>query len=107
MRALAMGAMWLTLCACAPQIPVPTESHVAAAQEHFKDATLPQLKAGRHVYLRKCSRCHVNYSPARFSAEKWTREVEKMSSRARLRQGESEAILRYILTMRRAEVDQP
>ena len=92
----------MALTACAPKLPVPTESDAALARTHFDDVTLAQLKTGRSVYLRKCSRCHVNYWPNRFSEEKWTREVEKMSSRAKLRQGEQEAILRYLLTMKRA-----
>lgn len=42
------------------------------------DARLSELRAGRDLYINKCSGCHALYSADRYNDETWTSEVLEM-----------------------------
>ena len=99
LRTLGFMAGLLLLARCTALIIAPTEADAIRAQEHWPDATVTSLQEGHQLYKQKCSSCHYLYPPEKFSAEKWSKEVDHMKERANLTTAETESILRYLLTM--------
>lgn len=49
------------------------------------------------LYYNKCSACHRLYSKKEFSKDKWEKEIERMSKRARLNEDEKKIIADFLL----------
>ena len=61
---------------------------------------LVDLRAGRELYINKCSGCHSLMAVDRFDDARWTAEVEEMvkSSKVRLTGDEKSRLLKYLTT---------
>lgn len=74
----------LGLMACAGVVPEPGESQLRFAEQHGYSAVLPDLQAGRHVFLLKCNGCHSLPRLKRYAPEKWPHILDSMSLQAEL-----------------------
>ena len=59
---------------------------------------LDALRAGRSLYVNKCSGCHSLIAPDRHSDVEWRQEVDEMVARKKIRlgPGDKESLLRYL-----------
>ena len=51
---------------------------------------------GEELYYDKCGGCHRLYTKTKLSKEKWRREVEDMSKKAKLSDEEKRMIIEYL-----------
>jgi hypothetical protein len=58
-------------------------------------ASVVYSNKGEKLYNEKCGGCHQLYPKAKFSSEKWRREIEAMSKKAKLSNEEKGKILKY------------
>ena len=89
------------IAACAGSIPVPTERHDRLAAREWPGTTHSDLVQGRQLYIENCSGCHSLKSPTDYSADEWRENVAEMKVKAKIRSGDSELILKYLLVANR------
>jgi hypothetical protein len=88
---LAMAA----LAGCAVYLPEP-DMMMAGGD----DARLSDLRAGRELYVNKCSGCHSLIPVDRFDDAKWSSEVEEMFrlKKVKMTGDDRDRLLRYLTT---------
>jgi hypothetical protein len=64
------------------------------------EARLSDLRAGRELYINKCSGCHSLIPVDRFDDARWTAEVDEMLKlkKVRMSDGDRDQLLRYLTT---------
>lgn len=85
----------LALAGCMAHVPPPT-----AEMAGGDDARLGELRAGRELYLSKCSGCHRLYDVENFSDKEWRFEVDEMLSlkKVKLTGDEERRLVLYLVT---------
>jgi cytochrome c5 len=84
--------------------PQPTAEQAAAAEKRWAGVTEADLKAGRDIYVNRCTKCHENFVADKFTEKKWLHELDDMAPKAKLDAGQKEQLTRYILSLRDALV---
>jgi hypothetical protein len=98
--------IFLTFCktqsaVTAPPAPYsPDSQQLAVAQQRWPGTTETELRDGNTIYTTKCTRCHKNYKPEKFSEKKWLHELDDMAPKAKLTDLEKQSLTRYLLTSR-------
>ena len=92
----------LLMSACAASLPEVGPREVEIAAQRWPDVGQADLVQGRETYIARCSSCHNLYSPMRRAADAWAPMVDKMAPRAKLRPGERDQILKYLIAARLA-----
>jgi len=80
---------------CVVYVPVP-DMMMAGGD----DARLSDLKAGRELYINKCSGCHALIPVDKFDDARWTAEVDEMfkAKKVKMSNDDRERLLRYLTT---------
>jgi len=60
-----------------------------------------KLQRGRQLFVQRCIECHTLPAIWKYSREDWPRIVNDMSHRASLNAADSEAVIAYILAVRK------
>ncbi len=83
------------LAGCAINIPEP--DRMMAGND---EARLSDLKAGRELYINKCSGCHALHPVDQFDDARWTAEVDEMfkAKKVKMSNAERDQLLRYLTT---------
>lgn len=83
------------LAGCTAYLPIPD-----MVMADGDDGRLFELRAGRDLYINKCSGCHALYSADRYDDEAWTFEVQEMIAKKKVRLTSSDRaqLLRYLTT---------
>jgi hypothetical protein len=83
------------LAGCAVYVPEPDRMMAGG-----DDARLCELKAGRELYINKCSGCHALFPVDKFDGARWTAEVDEMFKlkKVRMSPAERDQLLRYLTT---------
>jgi hypothetical protein len=103
--AVVTAGFCLLVVGCAGvSLPAPTPLDAQRIAGRFPHATLGELERGRSLYSKRCSSCHELFEPARFSAERWQKELVSMRDRAGLKDGEERLILQYLSAVRERPV---
>jgi hypothetical protein len=63
---------------------------------------LPKLDRGRTLFVHRCIECHTLPAIWKYSREDWPKIVNDMSRRASLKPADREAVIAYILAVRKA-----
>jgi mono/diheme cytochrome c family protein len=86
----------LGLAGCVANVPVPTPL-MAGGDE----ARLAELRAGRELYVNKCSGCHALLDVDRFSDREWAAEVGEMfrKKKVRMTPEERDRLILYLTTV--------
>jgi hypothetical protein len=84
---------------CAARIPPVREVDAAAAQAGWPGTTTADLDRGRHLYVVRCSACHLAHTPSERRSRDWPAVVDKMAPRAKLAAAEKIDVLRYLTVM--------
>ena len=92
--------MLIAGCAGLPRV---TPAVVAVAQRRDPAMDEATLMADRALYAQRCGSCHSVYMPDAYSSEKWPRKVDEMAARAKLKSGERDRLLRWLLATREVE----
>jgi mono/diheme cytochrome c family protein len=89
----AAGALaWLGGCAAPGTIAPPVTPAMAAAS----GTSAGTLNTGRDLFVTRCTSCH-NADPVRSrGVAEWTRVVDEMAERSKLRPAERTALLAYL-----------
>ncbi len=71
---------------------------VALALAGCKGLERAPMSDGRRLYLAKCTSCHAEYEPAKFSPQVWVANVDKMEElkKVHLSPEERAQILQYL-----------
>ena len=95
MRRVACVLTLLALAGCAVYLPEPDNRMAGGSEERLKD-----LRAGRALYVNKCSGCHSLISVDRFDDRKWEEEVGEMlrQKKIRLSPQDHDLLLLYLST---------
>ncbi len=89
------------LVACTGSIPVPAERHDRWAALEWPGTTHADLIEGRRLYVENCSGCHGLKSPMDYTEEQWKENVSEMKEKAKIKDAESQLILKYLITAAR------
>lgn len=89
--ALALAA----LAGCMANVPMPD-----ALMADGDDSKLSDLRAGRDLYINKCSGCHALLSVDKYDDATWTSEVLEMVAKKKVRLNDADRVqlLRYLTT---------
>jgi hypothetical protein len=81
------------LAGCAVYVPEP--DRLMAGND---EARLADLRAGRELYINKCSGCHALLPVDKFDGTRWTAEVEEMFrlGKVKLSRDQRDQLLRYL-----------
>jgi len=95
MKRAILALALLALAGCMANIPVPD-----ALMADGDDGRLSDLRAGRDLYINKCSGCHALLSVDKFDDATWTSEVLEMvaKKKVRLNDADRDQLLRYLTT---------
>jgi cytochrome c5 len=100
MRLLAVTITFATFAACASTpVPMPTPQQGEAASQRWPGTTLEDLKAGRTLYVERCSGCHSLPVPDAYAADAWPKVIDEMAARAHLAGDDRTRVLRYLVTV--------
>jgi hypothetical protein len=80
---------------------VPVVTPEMAAEQKEKQANLATLKEGRTLFVHRCIECHTLPPLWHYTIQDWSEIVNSMSHRASLSPAEREAIVAYIIAVRR------
>jgi hypothetical protein len=89
----AIGIVILGLIGCVVSMDMPTENDAI-----LYHTNLDTLKAGRKLYVKKCSSCHNLYLPSKYNSLEWQKNLEKMQKRAKIDSTQKELINNYLIT---------
>ena len=101
LSAASLGLAFLGACqTAAPPAPFTAAIIRAGAINHADEDT---LRAGRTLFVSRCIECHTLPVVSRHSASTWPDVVEWMAKRANLKPDEREAIVAYIVAVRKTQ----
>ena len=63
---------------------------------------IPKLERGRNLFVHRCIECHTLPAMWKYSRKDWPKIVNDMSHRASLKPQDREAVISYILAVRKA-----
>jgi len=94
MKPTILALALVALAGCA-NIPMPD-----ALMADGDDSKLADLRAGRDLYIGKCSGCHALHSVDKYDDATWTSEVLEMlaQKKVRLSNPDRDQLLRYLTT---------
>ena len=84
----------------APPPPV-TSQMLAASVRKESHANFAMLREGRTLFVHRCIECHTLPAIWRYTTKDWAEIVNDMSHRASLKPPERDAIVAYILAVRK------
>ena len=97
-----MLSVLITFVSCETANYIPPVTPQMAASSHSKaGADLATLQRGRTLFARRCIECHTLPPMWKYSREDWPQIVNDMSHRASLKPDEREAIIAYVLAVRK------
>jgi len=88
----------------------PTQTDVDRMSAQIDGLSLADLTEGKALYDAHCGSCHPKKAPSSKTEKEWRKIVPYMSNKVNKKKGlvigedEQEKILRYVLTMREADV---
>jgi cytochrome c5 len=94
---LASGLGVTAACAAALRHPAPQDAVLVAPQ--WPGTTLEDLERGRGLYVRRCSGCHNLILPGAHPPGDWPRLVDEMATKGRLRPGERDDVVRFLVAV--------
>ena len=86
-------------------LPVPDESDAQRAIHNGMKYDLASLEQSHHLYVSKCGGCHTLYLPVRYKADKWNHVLDEMAVKAKLKPGEKQMILDYLVLMSEKQIE--
>jgi mono/diheme cytochrome c family protein len=84
-------------CAASLRHPLPQDAVLLAPR--WPGTTLEDLERGRRLYVRRCSGCHNLVLPGAHPPEDWPKLVDDMTDKARLKPGERDDVLRFLVAL--------
>ncbi len=94
---LAAGLAVAVGCAAALRYPTPRDAELLAPR--WPGTTIEDLERGRALYVRRCSSCHTLVLPEAHPPAKWPGLVDGMAAKARLRPGERDDVVRFLVAV--------
>ena len=89
------------LASCTGSIPMPAERHDRWAALEWPGTTHADLTEGRRLYVENCSGCHSLKSPMDYTEKQWEKNVSEMRQKAKIKDAESQLIMKYLITAAR------
>jgi mono/diheme cytochrome c family protein len=100
MKKLLLACLVFVGCETANYAPLATPQ-MAKSTVAKHDAELLKLERGRHLFVHRCIECHTLPPIWKYSREDWPKIVNDMSHRASLKPDDREAVVAYILAVRK------
>jgi hypothetical protein len=100
MKELLITALLLTSCETSNYAPPVTPALTRPTSRTKQNV---DLKRGRTLFVHRCIECHTLPAIWKYSDEDWPKIVNSMSHRASLKPAEREAVIAYILAVRKQE----
>ncbi|HSD28943.1 MAG TPA: hypothetical protein VLL75_16710 [Vicinamibacteria bacterium] len=85
--------------ACAAGLRHASPADVALVAARWPGTTVEDLERGRRLYVRRCSGCHNLVLPSAHSPRRWPELVDEMVKEARLRPGERDDVVRFLVAV--------
>ncbi len=89
----------LTAAGCAAALRQATPEDAFRLAPRWPGTTVQDLERGRSLYVRRCSGCHTLILPGAHPAEEWPGLVDGMADKARLRPGERDDVVRFLVAV--------
>ena len=87
-------------CQTANYAPSITQQ-MAVASSRKQDVDVVKLDRGRDLFVHRCIECHTLPAIWHYTPKDWTEIVNSMAHRASLKPAERDAVIAYILTVRK------
>ena len=88
-------------CETANYAPPVTPTMIRLTSRTKQNADAMKLERGRTLFVRRCIECHTLPAMWKYSREDWPKIVNDMSHRASLKPEDRDAIVAYILAVRK------
>ena len=85
--------------ACAAALRHATPADVTLIAPKWPGTTVEDLERGRRLYVRRCSGCHTLILPAAHAPDEWPALVDAMAEKARLKPGERDDVVRFLVAV--------
>jgi hypothetical protein len=79
----------------------PVTSQMVATSHGKRSADVSTLERGRTLFVHRCIECHTLPPMWKYSSDDWPKIVNDMSHRASLKPTERDAVVAYILAVRK------
>ena len=101
--ALAAGlACLVDLASCeSPRYAPPPVAEESRRAGGWQRADITMLREGRSLFVHRCIECHTLPPFWYYATEEWPKLVDSMAQRSHLKPKERDAIIAYILAVRR------
>jgi hypothetical protein len=100
MRKILLFCLVFVGCETANYLP-PVTPAMVSSRSGTKSADLARLERGRTLFVHRCIECHTLPPMWKYSTEDWPKIVNSMSHRASLKPEDREAVIAYILAVRK------
>jgi nitrate/TMAO reductase-like tetraheme cytochrome c subunit len=101
MKKLFVASLIFVSCESTNYVPPVTSEMTKAASRTRQDVDLGKLERGRTLFVHRCIECHTLPAMWRYTNKDWAEIVNDMSHRASLKPAERDAIVAYILAVRK------
>lgn len=98
MKMLLVAALLLTGCETSNYAPPVTPAMTRSTSHVTQPADLAR---GRTLFVHRCIECHTLPAVWKYSSDDWPKIVNSMSHRASLKPADREAVIAYILAVRK------
>ena len=96
---LSLAAGLGVTAACAASLRHPSPQDAVLLAPRWPGTTLEDLERGRSLYVRRCSGCHTLVLPGTHPPGEWPKLVDDMAAKARLRPGERDDVVRFLVAV--------
>lgn len=97
-----IAVVLLSLISCETTQEMAPMAREQLDTQQYSAEQFDAFDAGRQIYLRRCSTCHVIEPIDRYSLSDWQRILPDMSTQSGLSSDETRILADYILTIRQA-----
>lgn len=79
-----------------PIVATPPPADTLKMTPEATPAPDAMVTTGKGLFDAKCGKCHVYKQPELFTAERWTRIMERMAPKAKLTEDEKTSVVAYV-----------
>jgi len=101
MKKLVIVSLILVGCETTNYAPPVTLAMAKATSRAKQDVNVVKLEHGRNLFVHRCIECHTLPTIWHYTPKDWTEIVNSMAHRASLKPAERDAVIAYILAVRK------
>jgi cytochrome c5 len=95
-KLIAILSISLIVFACSHKTTTRTSATIAEMKTSSATVSHEQFMEGKITYEANCARCHALKEPSNYTADEWTKWIDKMAPRAKISEEQKQQIFNYV-----------